>query len=78
VASAIEEQGAATREIASSVHQASVGTTEVSTNVGRITTAAANTHDTVEKVLHEVDALTQQSERLRSEVNRFAAAVRAG
>jgi methyl-accepting chemotaxis protein len=78
VASAIEEQGAATREIATSVHQASVGTTEVSAHVGRITTDAAKTHDTVEKVLNEVDALTQQSDKLRSELNRFAAAVRAG
>jgi methyl-accepting chemotaxis protein len=78
VASAIEEQGAATHEIASSVHQASLGTTEVSDNVGQITTAAANSQDTVEKVLYEVDALTEQSDRLRAEVVRFAASVRAG
>src|SRR5581483_3187990 len=40
IASAVEEQGAATREISRSVQQAAQGTQEVSTNITSVRTAA--------------------------------------
>ncbi len=43
IASAVEEQGAATQEIARNVQQASAGTQEVSANIGGVSQAAAET-----------------------------------
>ena len=40
IASAVEEQGAATREISRSIQQAAEGTQEVSVNIGRVNDAA--------------------------------------
>ena len=43
IASAVEEQGAATQEIARNVQQASAGTNEVSSNIVNVTQAATET-----------------------------------
>ena len=43
IASAVEEQGAATQEIARNVQQASAGTAEVSSNIVNVTKAANDT-----------------------------------
>ncbi|KAF0139187.1 MAG: methyl-accepting chemotaxis protein [Rhodospirillaceae bacterium] len=40
IASAVEEQGAATKEIARNIEQATIGTTEVSKNIGSVTSTA--------------------------------------
>ena len=43
IASAVEEQGAATREIASNVHQAAQGTSDIATNIEGVSRAASET-----------------------------------
>jgi methyl-accepting chemotaxis protein len=77
IASAVEEQGAATQEIARSVQQASAGTGDVSANIAGVSSAASETGSSASQVLSAARELAQQSVRLRSEVNSFVERVRA-
>ncbi len=77
VASAVEEQGAATQEIARNVEQAAAGTQEVSSNIGGVSQAANETGTAAEQIHHAAGELSQQSETLRAEVDKFLANVRA-
>ena len=76
IASAVEEQGAATREIAQSVGQASQGTQEVSSNITGVTQAAGETGHMAGSVLGAAGELSQQADRLRREVEGFVRRVR--
>jgi len=76
IASAVEEQGAATQEIARNVEQASAGTQEVSRNIAGVTDAAAETGTGATHVLESSIELSKQSERLDSEVDLFVARIR--
>ncbi|MBE0531034.1 MAG: methyl-accepting chemotaxis protein [Rhodospirillales bacterium] len=76
VASAVEEQGAATQEIARNVEQAAAGTQEVSSNIGGVSQAANETGAAAGQINRAAGELSQQSETLRTEVNRFLASVR--
>jgi methyl-accepting chemotaxis protein len=78
IASAVEEQGAATGEIARNVEQAAKGTEEVSSNIGGVTQSSVNTGAAAEQVSASADNLAKDSELLRSEVVNFLASVRAG
>lgn len=78
IASAVEQQGAATREIAVNVSQASSGTAEVSGNIVGVSKAASSTAEASRGVLQSSDALSQQAGMLKTEVGRFLASVRAG
>ncbi len=78
IASAVEEQNAATQEIARNTQQAAAGTQEVSSNIQGVTEAATETGSAAGQVLEASGELSQQSERLREEVNSFIAKVRAG
>lgn len=77
IAAAVEEQGAATTEIARNVEQASAGTTEVSSNIAGVTQAANETGAAAGQIATAAGNLSQQSETLRSEVNKFLTTVRA-
>ena len=77
IASAVEEQGAATQEIARNVQQAAAGTNEVSANISGVTEAAASTGAAASQVLGAAGELSQQSEGLRAKVETFLAAVKA-
>ncbi|MGF1625806.1 MAG: methyl-accepting chemotaxis protein [Alphaproteobacteria bacterium] len=77
IASAVEEQGAATEEIARNVQQASQGTQEVSSNISGVTDAAGATGAAASQVLGAAGDLAKQGESLRTEVDRFLEAVRA-
>ena len=77
ISAAVEEQGAATREIARNVQQASQGTTEVSKNIGGVTQAAGETGSAAAQVLSAADELSNQAEKLKSEVDAFLRTVRA-
>jgi methyl-accepting chemotaxis protein len=77
VAAAVEEQGAATGEIANSVQQAAAGTREVSVNVAGAQRAAAQTGAGASTVSEAAGTLSREAERLRQEVERFLAEVRA-
>ncbi len=77
IASAVEEQGAATQEISRNVQEASKGTSEVSTNISGVTQAAGETGQAANQVLGAAGELSKQSETLRREVDRFLSQIRA-
>jgi len=76
IASAVEQQGAATKEIAQSVEQASTGTNEVATHIVDVTSGAGETGHASGEVLTAADELSKQAETLRSEVGTFFVAMR--
>ena len=78
IASAVEEQGAATQEIARNVEQAAQGTSEVSSNIGGVMQAAGEAGQAASEVLGAATELSQQAVRLSAEVDQFIERVRAG
>ncbi len=76
VASAVEEQGAATREIARNVNEASHGTQEVSANIADVSKAAQEVGRGARETLSAANTLGTQSEKLAHEVDQFIATVR--
>jgi methyl-accepting chemotaxis protein len=76
IASAVEEQGSATREIARSVRQAAVGTSEVSKNVVGASQAAGQSRDLAENVLVAAGELGQHASLLFNSVDTFLAGLR--
>jgi methyl-accepting chemotaxis protein len=76
IASAVEEQGAATQEIARNVQQASKGTSEVSTNIAGVTQAASETGAAATQVHGASSELARQGEQLRADVNQFLTNIR--
>ena len=77
IASAIEEQGAATAEISRNVQQAAGGTKTVSENIGGVADTATRTGGAAGQVLEAATRLSQQSDALRRQVDRFLGEVRA-
>lgn len=77
IAAAVEEQGAATQEIARNVEQAAAGTGQVSSNIAGVTQSAGESGAAAGQVLSASSELSQQSELLKSEVDKFMAQVRA-
>jgi methyl-accepting chemotaxis protein len=77
IASAVEQQNAATQEIARNIQQAAVGTGEVSRNIAGVNTAANETGQAANQVLDASHALAKEAEALRGEVDRFLAGVKA-
>ncbi|MBA9066640.1 methyl-accepting chemotaxis protein [Methylobacterium sp. RAS18] len=77
IATAVEEQGAATQEIVRNVAQASTGTSEVTTNIAGVAGAAEETGAAAAQVLASASELSRQSEHLNAEVGNFLATVRA-
>ncbi len=77
IASAVEQQGAATAEIASNAQQVSHGTREVSSNIVNVTQAAGETGSASAQVLSSATALARESESLRSQVDGFLTNIRA-
>ncbi|MDD5586743.1 MAG: HAMP domain-containing methyl-accepting chemotaxis protein [Alphaproteobacteria bacterium] len=76
IASAVEEQTAATDEIARSVEQAASGTRSVSMNIGGVTEKATQTGQMSNQVLDAGNALANQSSVLRKEIESFIDKVR--
>jgi methyl-accepting chemotaxis protein len=77
IASAIEEQGSATKEISRSVQEAARGTQEVNANISGVQQAANHTGSAANQVLGAAAQLTSQSGDLAAQVNRFLSEVRA-
>ena len=77
IAAAVEQQGAATQEIVRNVSQASVGTAEVTRNITGVAQASEETGAAANHLLSSASQLSQQSEHLSAEVQRFLATVRA-
>ena len=78
IASAVEEQGAATQEIARNVQQASAGTSDVSQSIGRVLDAARQTGTAADQLSTLADQLANESGRLRGNVGDFVAEVKKG
>jgi methyl-accepting chemotaxis protein len=77
IAAAVEEQGAATSEISRNVQNAAAGTTQVSANISDVRQGAAETGSASSQVLSAAHSLSDDSNRLKLEVSRFLATVRA-
>jgi methyl-accepting chemotaxis protein len=77
IASAVEEQGSATREIARNVQEAARGTSEVSGNIGVVTRAAGETGTAAGQVRTSAEGLNAQASMLRDKVDSFLANIRA-
>ncbi len=77
IASAIEEQGSATKEISRSVQEAARGTQEVNLNISGVQRAADDTGAAANQVLGAAEQLSAQSRDLAGEVTSFLAEVRA-
>jgi len=77
ISAAVEEQGAATQEIARNVQQASAGTRQVASNVSAVSKTAAETGGSANQVLQAAGRLSEQSDGLRREVDKFIAQIRA-
>jgi methyl-accepting chemotaxis protein len=77
IASAVEEQGAATQEISRNVQQAAKGTQQVSANITDVQRGASETGSASAQVLSAAQSLSGESGRLRHEVDRFLNSVRA-
>ncbi len=77
IASAVEEQGAATQEIARNVQQAAQGTMQVSANISDVQRGATATGSASSQVLSAAQSLSSESGRLKLEVGRFLDSVRA-
>ena len=77
IATAVEQQSAATKEIAANVQQAAAGTQEVSENISGVTQAASETGEAAGQVLGAAQELSKQSEALREQVDSFLIEVRA-
>jgi methyl-accepting chemotaxis protein len=76
IAAAMEEQGAATQEIARNVHQAARGTSEVSSNITGLNQVVEDTGVAAVAVLTASDRLTEQADLLRVRVGAFLSEVR--
>jgi methyl-accepting chemotaxis protein len=77
IAAAVEEQGAATQEISRNIQHAANGTSEVSANIGDVQRGAGETGAASAQVHSAAQSLSQESNRLKSEVARFLESVRA-
>jgi len=77
IAAAVEEQGAATREIARNIQHAAGGTSEVSSNIIGVSTASAEAGAAASEVLGASDALRREADLLRGEIDAFLNNMRA-
>jgi methyl-accepting chemotaxis protein len=76
IASAVEEQDAATQEISRNVQQAAVGTTQVASHITDVSFSANETGSASSRVLLSAQSLSKESNHLKQEVKRFLATIR--
>jgi methyl-accepting chemotaxis protein len=77
IAAAVEQQGAATREIARNIQHAAGGTSEVSSNIIGVSAASAEAGSAASEVLDASGALRREADILRDEIHAFLANIRA-
>jgi methyl-accepting chemotaxis protein len=77
ISSAVEQQSSATQEIAQSVQNVARGTQEAADNIMRVNRGAMETGSASEDVLNSARNLSTESTRLREELDRFMANIRA-
>jgi methyl-accepting chemotaxis protein len=77
IASAIEEQGAATQQITENTQEAARGTRDVSANILAVNKGVAHASQAAAMVLAAADGLHRQADHLRTRVDRFLVTIRA-
>ena len=77
IASAVQQQSSATQEIAHSVQSVAQGTHQAAANIMKVNRGATETGSASEDVLNSARALSSESTRLRQELDRFMANIRA-
>jgi methyl-accepting chemotaxis protein len=77
IAGAVEQQSSATQEIARSVQSVAQGTQEAAANIMQVNRGATETGSASEEVLNSAKTLSSESARLREELDRFMANIRA-
>jgi methyl-accepting chemotaxis protein len=77
IASAVEQQSSATQEIARSVQTVAQGTHEAAASIMQVNRGATETGSASEEVLNSAKILSTESARLREELDRFMANIRA-
>ena len=77
IADAVGQQSAATQEIARSVQNVAQGTEEAAASIMQVNRGATETGTASEEVLHSARTLSSESTRLREELDRFMANIRA-
>jgi methyl-accepting chemotaxis protein len=77
IASAIEQQGAATHEIVRHTEEVANGTAEVSANIGGVSRGIAATETAATRVLAATEQLGKQTASLRAEVDHFLTDIQA-
>ena len=77
IASAVEQQGAATHEISCSVGEAAKGTADVAATIGEVNEGASQTGSASSQVLSSARVLSREGNVLKAEVDKFLAMVRA-
>ncbi|MDR3436173.1 HAMP domain-containing methyl-accepting chemotaxis protein [Telmatospirillum sp.] len=76
IASVVEQQSAAAREIARNVQQAAVGTQQISSTIGEVRHAASETREASDHVLESSRSLSCQTQALKQVVVGFLGGVR--
>ncbi|WP_085375510.1 methyl-accepting chemotaxis protein [Magnetospirillum sp. ME-1] len=76
IAEAVDQQGAATQEIARNVHEAAGGAQEVSRHISSISRKASDAGNAARDLLGAAAGLARESETLRTGVDRFLGEVR--
>ncbi|MGJ4888476.1 methyl-accepting chemotaxis protein [Bradyrhizobium sp. HKCCYLS3077] len=77
IATAVEQQDGATQEIAKNVQGVAAGTQAAATDITQVNRGATQTGEASEEVLRSAQSLSSESARLREELNRFMANIRA-
>jgi len=77
IAAAVEEQSAATREIAGNIQQAAGGTQSVSNNIGEVTRSAETTSQAATETQAASNEIGAQADVIKAEVEKFLGRVRA-
>jgi methyl-accepting chemotaxis protein len=77
IAGAVEQQSSATQEIARSVQNVAQGTQESAASIMQVNRGATETGAASEEVLNSAKTLSSESARLREELDRFMANIRA-
>jgi methyl-accepting chemotaxis protein len=77
IAAAVEQQGAATQEIARNVQQSAELSTQVASEVSEVSRGSSETSSVSSQVLTAAQSLATESDRLKREVENFLGTVRA-
>jgi methyl-accepting chemotaxis protein len=76
IAAAIEEQGAATQEIARNIDHAATGTHQVFENISSVNQSIVETDKAAKDVLMAIEVLRGETTTLRNEVDTFLTEIR--